>query len=62
MPFDGPNDEEFNAACKVVEAYINDMKSGHDRARGERLRDIIGQWSFDLTDTQRTAAHDAEKS
>ncbi len=61
MPPNTPSDEAFTDAAATVTAYINDMKSGWDRARGERLRKLIGQWSFDLSDVQLTAAHDAEK-
>lgn len=62
MPADGPTDAEFEAAARVVSSYIGDMQSGRNRARTERLRTLIGLWSFDLTDVQLTAAHDAEKS
>ncbi len=62
MPFDGPADAEFEAACALVSAYIDHPDSGRRGERNARLRELLGNWSFALSDNERHAAHDAEKS
>lgn len=62
MPFDGPTESEFSAACALISAYIDHPSSGRRGARNDHLRELIGTWSFALSDNERHAAHDAEKS
>jgi hypothetical protein len=62
MPFDSPPETEFTAACEIVTAYIRAPESGWSPARAAAIRRQIGEWSFALTDSERHAAHDAEKS
>lgn len=62
MPFDGPHDTEFTAACATVTAYVQDPRSGWDRARAAAIREQIKAWELLLSDNERHAAHDAEKN
>jgi hypothetical protein len=62
MPFDGPPDTEFTAACATITAYVQHPESGWDRARCQRVREQIRAWDILLSDNERHAAHDAEKS
>ena len=62
MPIESPTDDDFAAACRVVSAYIGHLDSGRDTARSARLRKLIGDWSFTLTDVERCAHYEMEKS
>jgi hypothetical protein len=62
MPFESPAEDDFAAACRVVSSYIGHPDSGRDTARSAQLRKLIGEWSFTLTDVERCAAYEMEKS
>lgn len=62
MPFDSPPDTEFSAACATITAFVQSPESGWDRARAARIREQLAAWEQLLSDNERHAAHDAEKS
>lgn len=57
-----PTETEFSNAVAIVTRYIEDPRSGWDRARGERVLNQLNAWQLLLFSTRMHAAHDAEKS
>ncbi|HAJ45593.1 MAG TPA: hypothetical protein DCL54_03315 [Alphaproteobacteria bacterium] len=56
-----PTDEEYAAAVQIVTDYIDDSKSGWDRARAESILKQLNDWQIILFHNRMTASHDAEK-
>jgi hypothetical protein len=57
-----PTDEEFAKAVQTVTDYIDDPRSGWERARCESILKQLNDWQLLLFHNRIHASHDAEKS
>ena len=57
-----PTDEDFAKAVQTITDYIDDPRSGWERARGEAILTQLNDWQLLLFHNRMHASHDAEKS